>query len=89
MKTITFKYTKKDGSESERTLLAMISPGGDKYAGIDLSELEPANAAQFVRLADELHKEYLSKLNSLQIDYDLKFAYKQFLVSGMSDITEI
>ena len=45
MKTLTFKYTKKDGSVSERTLLALVIPG-DKYAGIDVSELDPYMAGK-------------------------------------------
>ncbi len=89
MKTITFNYTKKDNSVSERTLLVMTAPGGDKYAGIDLSEIEPAKAAQFARDVEELHNKYLADVRTLQIANDLKFAYKQFLVSGMSDVTEI
>ena len=89
MKTITFNYTKKDNSTSERTLLAMVTPGGDKYAGIDISELTPEQGAEFVNMAKQLHETYLMKLQALQADFDLRFNYRQFLVSGMSDITEI
>lgn len=89
MKTITFNYTKKDGSTSERTLLALVTPGGDKYAGIDLSELSPEQAAEFAQLAAQLHDAYIMKLQALQADFNLRFDYKQFLVSGMSNITEI
>ena len=89
MKTITFNYTKKDNSASERTLLAVVTPGGDKYAGIDISELTPEQGAEFVNMAKQLHETYLMKLQALQADFDLRFNYRQFLVSGMSDITEI
>lgn len=89
MKTITFNYTKKDNSVSERTLLVMVSPGGDKYGGVDISEIDPVKAAGFTASAEDLYGKYLADMRELQIAYDLKFAYKQFLVSGMTDITEI
>lgn len=89
MKTITFDYTKKDGSTSERTLLALVTPGGDKYAGIDISELDPKAGAEFVNKYEQLHNEFLEAVKTLQADYDLKHNYRQFLVSGMSNIEEI
>jgi len=89
MKTITFDYTKKDGSTSERTLLVMVSPGGDKYAGVDVSELSPVQAAEFVKSAELIHEHYLNALKGLQEEFDLKHSYRQFLVSGMSNIIEI
>jgi hypothetical protein len=88
MKTITFKYTKKAGPVSERTLLVMIAPS-DKYAGIDLSEISPEEAAAFVQEAEELNLKYISAMQALQAEFDLKHAYRQFLVSGMSEITQI
>lgn len=89
MKTLTFKYTKKDGSVSERTLLALVTPGGDKYAGIDLTMMEPADAAQFVRAVQELYDEYLENLKALQAKFDLTHNYRQFLESGMSEVSII
>jgi hypothetical protein len=89
MKTITFEYTKKDGSTSERTLLVMVSPGGDKYAGIDISDVEPNRAAEFARYAEDAHDDYIARMQDLQAEFDLKHNYRQFLVSGMTDITEI
>jgi hypothetical protein len=88
MKTITFKYTKKDGSVSERTLLAMVTPG-DKYAGIDVSELDPYMAGKFMEEAEAAHLDYISKLTQLQAKYDIVHAYRQFLVSGVSELSEI
>lgn len=88
MKTITFDYTKKDASTSHRTLLALVTPG-DKYAGIDLSELDPIVAANFVHAAEELHEKYILDMQALQTQFDLKFSYKQFLASGASNVTEI
>jgi hypothetical protein len=88
MKTITFDYTKKDGSTSARTLLALVTPG-DKYAGIDLSELDPIVAANFAHDAEELHEKYILDMQALQTKFDLKFAYKQFLASGATNVIQV
>lgn len=89
MKTIFFNYTKKDDSVSVRTLLVMVSPGGDKYAGIDLTSMDPTEAMKFSAKAEKLHEDYINNLQELQALYDLKYNYRQFLVSGMSNIEEI
>lgn len=88
MKTLTFNYAKKDGSTSSRTLLAQVVPT-DKYAGIDLSQLDASDAAEFIALSRVLHAEYIEKMQALQAHYDLTHNYRQFLASGMSNITEI
>ena len=88
MQTLTFKYTKADGSVSERTLLAMVTPT-DKYAGIDVTMMEPQDAAQFAKLAQELHDAYIIRLQQLQAQFDLKHNYRQFLASGVSELTKI
>lgn len=88
MKHITFNYTKEDGKVSEREILAMVTPG-DKYAGIDLTLIDPVDASTFVALAQELHKNYVEELQKLQAQYDLKHSYRQFKTSGMSEVTEI
>ena len=89
MKTLTFTYTKADGSTSERTLLALVTPGGDKFAGIDLSSLEPERAREFVEVAQDLYENYISSLTTLQAEFDLRHNYRQFNESGVSDLVEI
>ena len=88
MKTITFMYRKADNSTSERTLLALVTPG-DKFAGIDISSLAPEVAADFVRRYESLHNDFLAEVKELQEEFDVKHNYRQFNASGMSDITEI
>jgi hypothetical protein len=88
MKTITFTYRKKDNTVSDRTLLVMVSPG-DKYAGIDLTSIDPDSAAQFCNEVEELHEAYLAQVQETQARYDLKHNYRQFFESGMSEIIEI
>lgn len=88
MKLYTFNYTKKDGSISERMLLAMGSPT-DKYSGIDLSELEPVDAVKFASEAEQLHEQYVQSLKRLQAQYDVKHSYRQFNEEGVTELTEI
>lgn len=88
MQTLTFTYTKADGSSSERTLFAMVTPG-NKYAGIDMTMMEPNEAAMFADKAAELHAEFVSNMQKLQAEFDLKHNYRQFLESGVSKINKI
>lgn len=88
MKTITFVYKKPDNSVSERTLLALVTPG-DMYAGIDLSSLSPENGAEFVNRYEELHADFLAEVKELQAEFDVKHNYRQFKQDRMSDIIEI
>jgi len=91
MKTITFTYTKKDGSKSERTLMAIVEPhpATDKYAGIDISELSPEDGAEFVGRYEGLYDKYLKETRELQAEFDVKHNYRQFFTDGMSDVIEI
>ena len=88
MKTLIFKYTKADGKVSERTLLALVIPG-DKYAGIDLSELEPNEAMNFVHEVEILHEKYIMDMQALQTKFDLKYSYRQFFADKMTELCEI
>lgn len=88
MKTITFKYEKANKEVSERTLMALSEPN-NKYSGIDLSQIEPELAAEFVNKYKELHDEFLANAKALQADYDLTHNYRQFISTNMSDVTEI
>lgn len=88
MQTLTFTYTKADGSSSERTLFALVTPS-DRYAGIDMTMLEPNDAASFATRAERLHNDYVNSLRQLQEEYDMKHNYRQFLASGVSRINKI
>lgn len=87
MKTLTFTYTKADGSISERTLFAMVTPG-NKYAGIDMTMMEPNEAAAFAKDAAGIYEEYLEKLEALKEKFDVKHNYRQFLESGVSKVVQ-
>lgn len=88
MKTLTFTYTKADGSVSERTLLALVMPS-DKIAGIDMTMMEPNDAANFARLARQLHDKYVMDLQALQMDFDVKHNYRQFKADGVSNLVSV
>lgn len=88
MKNLVFSYTKKDGSVSSRNLLVQSSPS-DCYAGIDISEMDPTEADDFVVSMQFEYGVYLNTVAKLKEAYDLKHNYRQFLASGMSNIEEI
>lgn len=88
MKLITFTYTKANGEVSERTLLACVQPG-NKFAGIDLSDISPEDASSFSYAYQALHDDFLLKLDALKEKYDLKHNYRQFIEGRMSNVTEI
>ena len=91
MKTLTFNYTKKDGSTSERTLLVLAEPkpASDKYSGIDITDLDPDMGSEFVTRYESIHEAYLESLKKLQAEFDVKHNFRQFFESGMSDVIEI
>jgi hypothetical protein len=88
MKTLTFTYTKKDGSVSSRYLLVQSRPS-EMYAGVDLSEMDESEAADFIEQANKLQLQYHMDMEFLKESFDLKHNYRQFLASCMSNIEEI
>lgn len=88
MKTLTFTYTKDDGSVSDRTLLAITSPS-DSYTGIDVTSLEPNVGASFIAAVEAAHDTFVEEMRALQIKYDLKHNFRKFIPSKMSEIDEI
>lgn len=88
MKTIAFKYTKKDQSTSNRVLLVMVEPkpAVDKYAGIDLSELDDDSQAEFAGRANEVHQRYIDDLKDLQSEFDVSDRYRQFFANQTSEL---
>ncbi len=91
MKTITFTYTKANGDVSDRTLLVLSEPkeATDKYAGIDISQLDPSEGAKFVSEYERMYDEYQANLKVVMAKFDVKHNYRQFIETGMSDVIEI
>ena len=85
MNTITFKYTKKDGSVSDRVLLVSTSPT-KFYAGTDVSEMQDNSREEYIERRKVLHTEYLAKLAELDDDFDVNYRYRQFDSQLMTNI---
>ena len=88
MKTLTFKYTKADGSVSYRTLLVMVSPS-TMYEGLDISELESADQAEFESLMSSAYNNYINEINTLKEEFDIKHSYRRFDPKKMTEINEL
>jgi hypothetical protein len=85
MKTLSFKYTKADGTASDRVLAVMVSPNS-MYEGIDISSLEPLEMAMFEQEMDAAYTEYLSKVTLIKDAYDLNHNYRRFDPSKMTNV---
>ena len=85
MKTITFKYTKADGKQSDRVVVVSNEPN-KFYSGTDISELAVEEQGEYiaaVATAKELYLEMLKKINDT---FDLNHNYRQFKPENMADI---
>ncbi|NDB57391.1 hypothetical protein EB001_02900 [bacterium] len=88
MKTLTFKYTKADGSVSYRTLLVMVSPN-TMYEGLDISELEPLEMADVEVEINKAYSKYLSDIADIKQEFDIKHNYRRFDPSKMTEVNEL
>jgi len=88
MKTLTFKYTKADGSVSYRTLLVMVSPN-TMYGGLDISELEPLEMADVEVEINKAYNRYLSDIADIKQEFDIKHNYRRFDPSKMTEVNEL
>ena len=88
MKTLTFKYTKADGSVSYRTLLVMVSPN-TMYEGLDISELEPLEMADVELEINKAYNRYLSDIADIKQEFDIKHNYRRFDPSKMTEVNEL
>ena len=88
MKTLTFKYTKADGSVSYRTLLVMVSPN-TMYEGLDISELEPLEMADVELEIGKAYNRYLNEIADIKEEFDIKHNYRRFDPSKMTEVNEL
>lgn len=88
MKTLTFKYTKADGSVSYRTLLVMVSPN-TMYEGLDISELEPLEMADVEIEMNAAYQIYLNEIASIKEEFDIKHNYRRFDPKKMTEVNEL
>ena len=85
MKTISFKYTKSDGTSSYRVLAVTVSPN-TMYEGIDMTSLEPMEMAMFAEDMDAAYTEYLNKITQIKDEFDLNHNYRRFAPDKMTNI---
>jgi len=85
MNILTFKYTKADGKESNRTIVVSTEPT-KLYSGIDISSLEPYDMALYAEQVNAAKNIYLDTIAQLNVDFDMNFNYRQFKPECMSNI---
>jgi hypothetical protein len=85
MNIITFKYTKANGSVSERVLSPVVKPSTN-YEGTDITELGAEDQVMYVQALGKLRDEYLAKVNQLNFDFDVENHYRCFNADKMSEV---
>lgn len=88
MRLTTFTYEKADGKISDRKVVFLDSDTELK-AAVDLSELDNEEAWSFVADLEVLKEEQLKQLYKLMEEHDLKYRYRQFKPSKMTNINTI
>lgn len=85
MNMITFKYTKADGKTSDRVLSPIIVPS-KHFEGIDISELDEVQQAEYVMAIDVAKAEFAKACAKIQGQYDVKTMYRRFDSSRMANV---
>ncbi len=87
-KLVEFKYTKAGGSISDRALVVLQEPAKN-YAGIDVSQLDNDEFADFTRDLQALKTRQHEEILQLMHNFDLTYNYRQFIPENMSDVVKI
>ena len=82
----TFDYCDAKGRKTTRTVAIHTLPT-TLYGGTDISELEPADMAQYVIELDKLKTAYASAVAKLNEDFDLNHRFRQFKPEQMTNVT--
>lgn len=85
MNIITFKYTKKDNSVSDRVVAVILKPS-TMYEGIDISELEAPEQVMFLDAANAAYATYLEAMAQLQHEFDVVHNYRRFDPLKMTNV---
>lgn len=86
MKIKEFTYTKPNGDVSQRTLVELVTPT-EHIEGVDVSELDMDQYAQFVQQLKQLEDEQYTRRMQLYADFDLTNNYRRFVPSRMTNVT--
>lgn len=85
MKTLTFKYTKADGTVSDRVLLVSAEPS-KLFAGTDITSLDMDDQVMYVLEIKRLRELYLDAVREVNDEFDLNHNFRQFSPDRMSDM---
>lgn len=85
MNLITFTYYKAGGKSSERALAPIIVPS-KFYEGIDISELDDIQQAEYVMAIDVAKAAFVAECAKIQAQYDVKTMYRRFNPSRMTKV---
>ena len=85
MNIITFQYTKDDKSTSNRVLAVMVKPN-TMYEGLDLSELSEEEQGAASAACTQAYSDYLFALGAVEEQFDLKYRYRRFNPTKMTNI---
>ena len=86
MKIKEFTYTKPNGDVSQRALVELVSPT-EHVEGIDVSELDSDQYAQFILQLKQLEDELYQRRMELYADFDLSHNYRRFVPARMTNVT--
>lgn len=86
MKVKEFTYTKPNGDVSQRTLVELVTPT-EHIEGVDVSELDMDQYADFVQQLKQLEDEQYTRRMQLYADFDLTNNYRRFVPSRMTNVT--
>jgi hypothetical protein len=85
MKLLDFEYTKKNGEFTKRTIAVVQEP--QKFIeGIDITQLDLDEYAEFVNEYSKLLDEYKYLQAALIHKYDLKHNYRRFIPDNMTNV---
>jgi hypothetical protein len=87
MKFVEFKYTKADGSVSDRAIIELVTP--TKYVeGIDVTQLPEAEFGAFTKAMADMKRAHHEQTMELLADFDLKHNYRKFIPEQMTNVTQ-
>ena len=85
MNILTFKYTKADGSTSNRVLATLVKPT-TMYEGIDISSLEVADQVMFADAMNVAYNTYMATLEAVKAEFDVIHDYRRFDPKKMAEV---
>jgi hypothetical protein len=84
MKYTEFTYTDAKGKTTHREVLVIQEPS-NKLMGIDVAELTQEERKEFSREYDEILADFVTALEMLKSDYDVKHNLRQFIETNIKD----